>query len=300
MNEIIDRINTLKKEKNAVLLVHNYQRSEVQEIADILGDSLELSRKARETKADLIVFCGVRFMAETAKILSPDKKVLLPVKNAGCPMADMVTREDVLELRKEHPAAKVVCYVNSSADVKAECDVCCTSANAKKVVENIDADEIVFVPDRNLGHYVSRFTKKKVILFNGHCYVHNKVKSDEVARMKAEHPDFVLVSHPECPPEVIDLSDYVESTSGMLRLARDSDIDKFLIATEIGLIERLKRENPSKTFYSAVSPLVCFNMKKTTLGDVMSALENEEYAIELDPEVMQRAAGSLDEMLKYI
>jgi len=266
--DLVANINKLKKERHAVLLVHNYQRPEIQEIADYLGDSLDLARKAVKSDAECIVFCGVRFMAETAKILSPDKTVLLPQNDAGCPMADMVTAEDVSELRKKHPKAAVVAYVNSSAEVKAEVDVCCTSSNAIEVIKNINSDEIIFVPDKNLGSYCQRFTKKKIILWTGHCYVHARISADEVRRAKNAMPEAVLMVHPECNPEVIDLADEILSTNGMMTFVRDSKEKKFIVGTEVGLIDRLKREYPDKEFYAAGSVKTCFNMKKITLQDV--------------------------------
>lgn len=300
MNEIAEKIRKLKTEKKAVLLVHNYQSENIQKMADFLGDSLDLSRKAKSVKEDIIVFCGVDFMAETAKILSPEKTVLHPVKEANCPMAAMVTPEDVLELKKRHPGAMVVCYVNSTAEVKAVSDVCCTSANAVKVVQNIPATEVIFVPDRNLGRYVQRFTDKKVIPWNGYCYVHDRITAEDILKTREKYPEAILVVHPECTPEVIDLADYVESTSGMLQLARKSAHKEFLIATEVGLIQRLSREIPDKTFISAVDPRICATMKKITLEDVLESLEKEQHKVELPVEIMDRARASLEKMLLWI
>jgi len=248
---IVEEINKLKKEKNAIILVHNYQRSEIQDIADYLGDSLGLSREAAKTDVNIIVFCGVRFMAETAKILSPGKKVLLPRKEAGCPMADMVTAEDLKRLKGKHPDAKVVSYVNTNADVKAESDICCTSANAVEVVRNLKTERIIFTPDKNLAAYCQRFTNKEIIPWNGYCYVHEKIRKEEVRLAKEKFPDALLLVHPECNPSVIDLADEVLSTSGMVNFVKKSDKKRFLIGTEEGLIYRLKKENPGKEFYAA-------------------------------------------------
>jgi len=300
MTDITERILQLKTEKKAVLLVHNYQSENIQKIADFLGDSLDLSRKARDVDSNTIVFCGVDFMAETAKILAPQKTILHPVKEANCPMAMMVTAADVLALRAEHPEAMVVCYVNSTAEVKAVSDVCCTSANAVKVVQNIPAQEIIFVPDKNLGSYVQRFTDKKIILWKGYCYVHDKMRAADILKTREKHPQAVLVVHPECLPEVIDIADYVESTSGMLRLAREIPQQEFLIATEFGLIQRLAREIPEKTFISAVDPRVCATMKKITLNDIWEALDKNQHQVELSTEIMDKARGSLERMLLWV
>ncbi len=300
MTGIIQEILKLKKQKKAVLLVHNYQRGEIQDIADFLGDSLDLSRKAAQTPEPLIVFCGVKFMAETAKILSPDKTVLLPRLDAGCPMAEMVNVNELRALKKKHPRATVVTYVNSTAEVKAESDVCCTSANAVRVVENVKADEIIFTPDKNLAHYVQRFTKKKIIPWEGFCYVHQRFDPAEVRKAKEAHPDAVLVVHPECPPEVVDMADEVLSTSAMVRFAGTSNKNKFLLGTEAGMLYRLKKENPDKQFYSAGTAKTCRGMKATQLPDVYNALAKEQHRIELDPSVMDRARGALERMLEYV
>lgn len=297
---LTEEIIRLKKNKNAIILVHNYQRPEIQDIADFLGDSLGLAKKAAKTDAEIIVFCGVRFMAETAKILSPEKAVLLPVKEAGCPMADMITAEELRELKGKYPDAKVVSYVNTNADVKAESDVCCTSANAVKVVKNIDAEEIIFAPDKNLAAYCQRFTDKKIIPWDGYCYVHERITKEEVLLSKEKFPDALLIVHPECNPAVIDLADAVLSTSQMVEFARKSDKKRFLIGTEEGLIYRLKKENPEKEFYAAGSPKVCRDMKLTTLNDVYRALDEERFAIELPEEIIKRAQNSLELMLRYV
>lgn len=296
---IVEEIIRLKKEKNAIILVHNYQRPEIQNIADSLGDSLGLARKAAKTDAQIIIFCGVRFMAETAKILSPEKMVLLPRKEAGCPMADMITAEDLRILKEKYPGAKVISYVNTNADVKAESDICCTSANAIEVVRNIRAERVIFTPDRNLAAYCQRFVDKEIIPWNGYCYVHEKIRKDEVRLAKEKFPDALLLVHPECNPSVIDLADEVLSTSGMLNFAEKSDKKIFLIGTEEGLIYRLKKENPGKEFYSAGTAKMCRNMKLTTLNDVYSSLKEERYAIELSEGIIKSAQKALMEMLKY-
>lgn len=296
-----NEITQLKKEKNAVLLVHNYQKPEIQDIADELGDSLGLSRRAAKTNAEVIVFCGVKFMAETAKILSPQKSVLLPRPEleVGCPMADMVTAPQLKKLKDEHPEAKVVSYVNTNADVKAETDVCCTSSNAVEVVKNIDAEKIIFVPDKNLASYVKRFVTKEIIPWNGFCYVHERITKKEVLKAKEEHPEALLIVHPECRPEVIDLADEVLSTGGIVRKAKESSRNKFLIGTEEGILYRLKKENPQKEFYTAGTPKMCAGMKRPTLQDVYLALKDELNPVEIPEATMKRARKSLEAMLNY-
>jgi quinolinate synthase len=298
--EVVDQIAGLKEEKDAVILAHNYQLGEIQDIADFLGDSLALSRQAAEVPARTIVFCGVRFMAESAKILSPDKTVLLPRREAGCPLADTITADQVRQLKKDHPRAAVVCYVNSSAEVKAECDVCCTSSNALQVVEGVEAEEIIFIPDKNLGHYISRFTQKKVIIWDGFCYVHHRIRAEELHRAKEAHPQAVVLVHPECRPEVIDLADHVLSTDGMLKFAQDSPAQEFIIGTEEGLIYRLQKENPHKRFFSAGRAMVCVNMKTIHLEDVLLSLQKDQFAIFISQEVQRRAHDALNRMLRYV
>jgi quinolinate synthase len=297
---IVEEITKLKKEKNAIILVHNYQRPEIQNIADSLGDSLGLAREAAKTDARIIVFCGVRFMAETAKILSPKKMVFLPRKEAGCPMADMITAEDLRILKEKYPGAKVVSYVNTNADVKAESDICCTSANAIEVVRNVKGERIIFAPDKNLAAYCQRFVDKEIIPWNGYCYVHEKIRKEEVRLAKEKFPDALLLVHPECNPSVIDLADEVLSTSGMLNFAKKSDKKRFLIGTEEGLIYRLKKENPGKEFYAAGTAKMCRNMKLTTLYDVYLSLKEERYPIELAREIIKSAQKPLEAMLKYV
>lgn len=297
---IAEEILRLKREKNAIILAHNYQRPEIQDIADFLGDSLGLARKAAETDARMIAFCGVRFMAETAKILSPEKVVLLPRKEAGCPMADMITREDLVKLKAKYPNAKVVSYVNTNADVKVETDVCCTSANAIQVVSNIEAERIIFTPDKNLASYCQRFVDKEIIPWDGYCYVHHRITKEEVLLAKQKFPDAPLIVHPECDPSIIDFADQVLSTSGMVDFAKKSDKKRLLIGTESGLVYRLKRENPGKEFYTAGTAKICRTMKLTTLNDLYLALEEERYAIELPETIIESARRALEAMLKYV
>lgn len=293
-------IERLKKELNAVLLVHNYQRLEIQELADHLGDSLGLSRIAAEVDHPVIVFSGVEFMAETAKILAPDKTVLLPRLDAGCPMAEMVDAGSLRQLKSEHPDALVVTYVNSTAEVKAESDVCCTSANAVQVVQNVDADQIIFTPDRNLAAYVQRFTDKKIIPWEGFCYVHERFTKDEVIKAKADNPDAVLVVHPECPPEVIDQADEVLSTSGMVRFAQETTANKILVGTEESMLHRLRKENPDKQFKSAGAAKMCRGMKVTHLEDLHKAFTEKQHSIQVPDDIIERARASLERMLQYV
>lgn len=297
--ELVAEIERLKEEKDAVLLVHNYQRPEIQDIADYVGDSFDLSKRASELPHRMIVFCGVRFMAESAKILSPDKTVLLPRADAGCPMADMVTVEELRELTHKHPKAKVVCYINTNADVKAECDACCTSANALKVVEGIEGDEIIFVPDRNLASWVARFTDKTIIPWDGFCYVHERMTAQDVAQSKEVSSNGLVMVHPECRPEVVDLSDDVLGTMGMVKLANQSGSQRLIVGTEEGLLYRLKKENPEKEFFTLGPARMCRNMKITRLEDVYLALEEKRYTIEVDPEIARRAKRALDRMLEF-
>ena len=291
------KILELKEKKEAIILVHNYQIPEVQEIADFIGDSLDLARKAMTTGSKLIVFCGVRFMAETAKILNPDAKVLIPRKDAGCPMADMITRDQLIELKRKYPDAVVCSYVNTNADVKAESDICCTSANAARVVSSLDSKRVIFTPDRNLASYVARFVDTEIIPFDGYCYVHRRFKAEDIKAARAAHPNALVLVHPECDPEVVDLADEVLSTSGMVEFAKKSEVKEFIIGTEEGLIERMARELPHKRFYSAGKARFCFNMKKTTLKDVYDSLENEQYEIALDDEVASGARRALQRMM---
>ena len=297
---LAEQLGCLKKERNAVILVHNYQRGEVQDIADFVGDSLELSQKAARTDADVVVFCGVQFMAETAAILCPDRTVLLPDINAGCPMADMITAERLREKKKELPGAAVVCYVNSSAEVKAESDVCCTSANAVKIVESLDSGEILFVPDQYLGHYVSTKTEKKLHLWPGYCPTHVKIRREDILARKQEHPQAKAVVHPECRPEVIELADAVLSTSGICRFSRETEAEEIIIGTEIGIIHRLKKENPGKRFIPMSERAVCPNMKLTTLEKVLWSLKEMTPRVTVPEPVRVRAMRAVDRMLETV
>ena len=298
MNQLREKILRLKKERNAYIVAHNYQNYEVQEIADILGDSLALSKATIGLGNPVIVFCGVDFMAESAKILNPEKTVLLPVKEADCPMALMVTPERLREARKEHPDAAVVCYVNSSAAVKAESDIACTSANAVRVVKSLSEKEILFVPDKNLGHYVQRFCpEKKIILWKGFCTTHIRVTAGDVLGAKARHPEAKFIAHPECPPDVIDLADHVCSTSGFGSYIAKSPAPTFIIGTEVGMIFKLKKDFPSKRFIMPTEQFVCQTMKMTTLGWVAHALEAMEYKIEVPEDIRKRAEATLRRMM---
>jgi quinolinate synthase len=296
--QIIQKIQELKKQRGAVIIAHLYQWPEVQDIADFVGDSLELSRKAKDTDADVIVFCGVWFMAETAKILNPSKVVLIPERDAGCPMADMITVRDVIDLRAAHPDAAVVCYVNSSAEVKAQSDICCTSSNAVRVVESLKEKEIIFIPDRNLGRYVARFVPDKQFFYHdGFCPTHNKITAKDVEKVRQTRPDTPILVHPECLPEVIDLADFTGSTSQIIDFAVRSDRQEFIIGTEIGVLHRLQKLCPGKKFYSLHAAMVCPNMKKTNLDSLLKSLEKMRYAVELEDDVIKKALVSLQRML---
>jgi len=295
---LVEKISALKKKRNAVILVHNYQLGEVQDIADFVGDSLELSQNAAETAASVIVFCGVQFMAETASILCPDKVVLLPDINAGCPMADMITAERLRAKRKEHPQAVVVCYVNSPAEVKAESDICCTSANAVKVVESLDAQEILFVPDQYLGHYVSARTGKKMILWPGFCPTHARIKPERIKELKQEYPQARVVVHPECRPEVIALAHEVASTSGMCRYARRDEVREMVVGTEVGIIHRLRKENPGKRFIPISEQAICPDMKLITLEKVLRSLEEMSPEVKVPEEIRLKAKAAVDKILE--
>lgn len=317
-----NRILDLKEKKKAIILAHNYQREEVQDIADHTGDSLELSRIAASIDCRIIVFCGVHFMAESASILSPDKTVLLPEIKAGCPMADMITVSGprnlknyfpgfeytggyrypadftLREIKKLHPGVPVVTYVNTTADVKAESDICCTSANGVKIVESLNTDKVICVPDRNLSAWIAKNTKTEVIAWDGFCHVHDRVTADDVERARQEHPDAVVLAHPECRMEVIEKADHVTSTSGMLRFAKESPANEFIIGTETGLMYSLRKQNPDKTFYALRKDMVCPNMKKTSLQSILNALETETYKIRVPEEIRIPAKRALDRMLE--
>lgn len=296
---LIEGILRLKRERNAIILAHNYQLGEVQDIADFVGDSLELSQKAAQTSAAVIVFCGVLFMAETASILCPDKKILLPDIHAGCAMADMITAEGLRKKKKEHPGATVVCYVNSSAEVKAESDVCCTSASAVNIVEKLpEGREILFVPDQYLGHYASTKTGREMILWPGFCPTHARIKSQDIVRLKQEHPEGKVVVHPECRPEVIALADEVLSTGGMCRFARSTMAAEVIVGTELGIIHRLRKENPDKRFIPASEQAVCPQMKLITLENVLWSLDEMAPEVKVPEEIRLRAKAAVDKMLE--
>ncbi len=292
-----DEILLLKKKRNAIILAHNYQRPEVQDIADVTGDSLELARAAAAMDGDVIVFCGVDFMAETAAILAPEKTVLLPAPDACCPMAGMVTADELRFARARHPGAVVICYVNTTADVKAESDICCTSANAVKVVNSVQEKTVIFVPDKNLGQYVTRFTGKTVLPWEGFCLVHDRYTPADVARAKQAHPGAVVLVHPECRPEVIDRADHVASTSGIVSHVKAAPGTEFIIGTEIGILHRLAKECPGKHCYPLSEKAVCVNMKKTTLVHVRDALVTLRPRITVPEEVGARARGAIERML---
>ncbi|MBI5524112.1 MAG: quinolinate synthase NadA [Desulfarculus sp.] len=295
---IAGRIARLKKERQALILAHNYQRGEVQDIADFVGDSLELSRQAAGTDAKVIVFCGVHFMAETAKILSPAKAVLLPDLDAGCPMADMITAEQLAAEKAKHPGAQVVCYVNSSAAVKALCDVCCTSANAVKVVRAMDpARPIIFVPDQYLGHYAQVNSGRDLILWPGFCPTHMKITVEQIQALKAQYPGAEVVVHPECRPDVVAAADQALSTGGILRYARSYQGQVLIVGTETGILHRLAKENPGKTFIPVNEKAVCPNMKRITLEKVLASLEHLQHPIEVPEDVRLKALGAVERML---
>jgi quinolinate synthase len=320
-NEIAEKIARLKKERNAIILAHNYQRDEVQCIADRTGDSLELSRTAAETDYDVIVFAGVHFMAESASILSPDKTVLLTEAGAGCPMAEMVSvsgpryygtefpgvhREfcyhfpedfNLLEIKKQYPGVPVVAYVNTTAEVKAHSDICCTSANVIKVVNSMESDRVICVPDRNLAAWAAKHTDKEIIAWDGFCHVHHRVTVEDVHAAKAAHPGALLLAHPECPMEILELADHVTSTSGMIRFCKESDATEFIIGTELGIMYRLRTESPGKQFYPLRKDMLCPNMKKTTLKSVLRSLEEMDCVVKVPEEIRVPAKRALDRML---
>ena len=298
MKTTVERISELKKERNAIILSHNYQRGEVQDIADFVGDSLELSQKAARTEADVIVFCGVHFMAETASIINPDKVVLLPDVNAGCPMANMITAEELRQKKKEYPNATVVAYVNTSAAVKAESDYCCTSANGVRVVGSIKNDEIIFVPDQYLGSFIAAKTGKNLILWPGYCPTHVKILPEDIIARKKEHPDAKVVVHPECRPDVVALADEALSTSGMVRYAARPEVKELIVGTEVELLHRLKKENPGKKFYPASIKAICPNMKKTTPEKILDALETMEPEVKVPERIRVKAAAAVNRMLE--
>lgn len=296
--DIKEEILRLKKARNAVILSHNYCRGEVQDLADFTGDSLELARRATQVEADVIVFCGVYFMAETAAILNPGKTVLIPEPSAGCPMADMITGEQLRKLKAQHPGAVAVCYVNSTAEVKAECDLCVTSGNAERVMATVPKDrEIIFVPDRHLGSHISGLEGRSYILWPGYCPTHARLTAAAIAKARAAHPGAPVLVHPECPKEVRDAADERLSTGGMCRYARESSASTILVGTEVGILHRLRKENPGKSFYPVSDSLVCPNMKKTTVENLLEALKEMKTRVTVPEEIALRAKRAIDAML---
>jgi quinolinate synthase len=294
-----DKIKNLLKKRKAIMLAHNYQPPEIQDLADLCGDSLELSIKASQTDAEVILFCGVTFMAETASILSPHKTVLLPRKDAGCPMADMVTPEDLKAKLAELPPMPIVTYVNSSASVKAISTICCTSANAVAVVNSLDADELMMVPDRNLAMYAALHSKKKIHFWDGYCPIHDGLTVEDVNAAKQKHPDAVFMAHPECPPDIIDMADAALSTSGMIRYAMESKSRSFIVGTEIGLLYPLKKANPDKFFYPASFNMECSDMKKITLEDIVRSLEFMEGEVRVPEDIQRPALKAVQRMIDF-
>jgi quinolinate synthase len=298
LNELQQKILKLKREKNALILAHYYVPLSVQDIADYVCDSFEMAKRAKNAKENLIVICGVRFMGESAKILSPDKKVLIPAPDAGCPMADMVTVEDVLQKKDEHPDAAVMCYVNSSAAVKAVSDICCTSSSALRIARSLDENTIIFVPDIHLAEYTARsIPEKTIILHNGFCPTHHRISEKDVLAAKKSHPEAKFAAHPECRAEVLQHADFIGSTSEIIDFTRKTKATEIIIGTEMGIIERLQRELPDKKIYTVATAFICPNMKKVTLKAVLNCLENEEYEIKLTDEEIEKARRSLDRMV---
>ncbi len=298
--DIKKEIKRLKKEKDAVILAHNYQLKEVQEIADYVGDSFELAKIGKELPNKTIVFCGVRFMAESAAILSPEKKIILPVEDAGCPLADTITARDVKQLKEKYPGIPIVTYINSSADVKAESDYCCTSANAVEIVNAINSDTIIFLPDSNLGSFVQMHTEKDIILWDGHCPIHHKVNVEDIIRIKAVYENAFLICHPECRPEVIEICDSVCSTSKMIEEAKKTDKKTIILVTEEGMRHRLKKEITDKLIVVASPKLMCTDMKKTKIQHIYEALELEQTEIKIEKEIAEKAIIPLERMLKIM
>ncbi len=298
MKELIEKINKLKKEKNAVVLAHCYQNAEIDEVADFVGDSLYLSRMAAKTNADIILFAGVYFMAQTAKILCPDKKVLLPNMDAGCEMADMINLQQLRNFKIKYPNTPVVCYINSTAEVKSECDICCTSSNAVQIVESINAPQILFVPDKNLGRWVEKqLGNVEVITYDGYCPIHHNISVEDVLNIKKENPNVKLLAHPECTEEVSSLADFVGSTTGIMNFVKNSTDKKFIIATEKGVVDRLKRDYPQKEFVLIKENLICESMKLNTLQDIYTSLKNETFEINVNKDISQKALKCIERML---
>ena len=299
MNELIEKINKLKKEKNAVILAHCYQNVEIDEVADYVGDSLYLSQMAAKTNADIIIFAGVYFMAQTAKILNPSRKVLLPRLESGCRMADMITLDQLREFKSKYPKMPTACYINSTAEVKSECDICCTSSNAVKIVDSLKADEILFLPDTYLGKWVeSQLGNVKVNTYTGFCPTHVQIRPNDVTEARKKYPNALVLAHPECHQSVVAMADYVGSTTGIMKFAAQSDKKEFIIATEKGVVDRLKRDYPEKEFYLIKDNVICPNMKWHTLTDIYNALDREEHEITVDTEIASKALKCIDRMLE--
>lgn len=299
MNELIEKINKLKKEKNAVILAHCYQNVEIDEVADYVGDSLYLSQMAAKTNADIIIFAGVYFMAQTAKILNPSRKVLLPRLESGCRMADMITLDQLREFKSKYPKMPTVCYINSTAEVKSECDICCTSSNAVKIVDSLKANEILFLPDTYLGKWVeSQLGNVKVNTYTGFCPTHVQIRPNDVTEARKKYPNALVLAHPECHQSVVAMADYVGSTTGIMKFAAQSDKKEFIIATEKGVVDRLKRDYPEKEFYLIKDNVICPNMKWHTLTDIYNALDRGEHEITVDTEIASKALKCIDRMLE--
>lgn len=299
MKELIEKINKLKKDKNAVVLAHCYQNVEIDEVADYVGDSLYLSQMAAKTNADIIVFAGVYFMAQTAKILNPTRKVLLPRLESGCRMADMITLEQLREFKKKFPKMPTVCYINSTVEVKSECDICCTSSNAVKIVDSLNAEEILFLPDTYLGKWVeAKLCNVKVNTYPGFCPTHMQIRDKDVVAAREKYPKALVLAHPECHQSVTAIADYVGSTTGIMKFAKESDNKQFIIATEKGVVDRLKRDYPEKEFILIKDSVICPNMKWNTLTDIYNALDREEHEITVDEEMAKKALTCIDRMLE--
>ena len=298
-NEVLQaRIRELKKDKNALIIAHNYQPREIQDIADFCGDSFELCLKASESDAEVLIFCGVHFMAETANLLCPEKKVILPELSAGCTMADMVEEQGLLKMKERHPGAAAVCYINSPAAVKARCKVCCTSANALKVIESLEEDEIIFVPDKNLANYIARRTEKKIIPWEGYCQAHDSVTPEDVARAREAHPEALLIVHPESRAEVIELADFAGGTGDMLKFVGESDAREFIVGTEMGMLYPLEKRYPEKVFHPLSEKMFCPDMKKISLEAVLKALENSEPEVIVPKEIAEKALQAVQRMME--
>lgn len=299
MRDLIKKILDLKQKKNAIILAHSYQNIEIDEVADFVGDSLYLSQKAKETEAEIIVFAGVYFMAQTAKIISPDKKVLLPNLDAGCLMADMINLKQMIEFKEKYPKIPVVCYINSTAEVKAKCDICCTSSNAIEIVKSLNVPRVLFVPDANLGKYVeSQLSDVEVITYNGCCPVHDNITTEEILNIRKKYPNAKVLIHPECKTSVSKLGDYIGSTSGIIDYVKNSNDKQFIIVTEKGVVDRLKRDYPEKEFILISNNMLCESMKLTTLEQILYSLENEVNEIVMDDKTIELSAGCIERMLK--